>query len=46
MKKRNLFIVLALCVCLVAVVFTGCSNKNGRDYDNAAGPSSRRKKSV
>lgn len=39
MKKRNLFIVLALCVCLVAVVFTGCSNKNGRDYDNAAGPS-------
>ena len=37
MKKRNLFIALALCVCFIAVVFTGC--KSNGDYDNAAGPS-------
>ena len=40
MKKRNnIFIILALCVCLIAVIFTGC-NKSGGNYDNAAGPSS------
>ncbi len=38
-KQNNIFIVLALCVCLIAVIFTGC-NKSGGNYDNAAGPSS------